>query len=380
MMQQPGVMMKLLNSMMKQSDMMKRKRSANRKLALFLTVLMLLSVLTGLSGCGAKVTINVFNWGEYMDETLLEKFEKETGISVNYKTYDTNETLLAKMDAGGSSYDVVFPSDYAISEMIKKDMLLPLDFSRIPNYKYIDEQTKNQAYDSENKYSVPYFWGTIGILYNKNLMKDPIDSWNILWNPKYKGQIIMKKDVRDSMGVALKRLGYSMNSTNETELRAAKDSLVEQKPLINGYYGDEIKDMIANGDAAMGVTYSGDPMDLYWDDSADFSYIGYVIPKEGTNVWYDAMVTPKSSKHPKEAAAFINFMLDPDNAFQNSEAVGYTSPNTEALKKMKEAYPEIFQMDAYWPSAEMLKKSEVYVDLGDVKTLYNQLWTEARVE
>jgi len=351
-----------------------------RTLAMMLSILMLVSVFASLTGCGAKTSINVFNWGEYIDETLLTKFEEETGIKVNYKMYDTNETLLAKMDAGGSSFDVVFPSDYAISEMIKRDMLRPLDFASIPNYKYVDEQTKNLAYDPDNKFSVPYFWGTIGILYNKNLVNGPIDSWDVLWDEQYKGKIIMKKDVRDTMGVALKRLGYSVNSTNEAELREAKDSLITQKPLINGYYGDEIKDMIANGDAAMGVTYSGDPMDLYWDDSADFSYIGYVIPKEGTNVWYDAMVVPKSSKNPKAAEAFINFMLDPENAYQNSVAVGYTTPNSEALKRMREENPEIFQMDAYWPSEEMLQKSEIYVDLGEAKAVYNELWTEVRVE
>jgi len=357
---------------------MKRMKKMNRKVSFVIMMILTMNII--LTACGSKITINVFNWGEYMDETLLTQFEKETGIRVNYKTYDTNETLLAKMEAGGSSFDVVFPSDYAISEMIQKDMLLPLNFSNIPNYLYIDDQAKNQSYDPGNQYSVPYFWGTIGILYNKNLISEPIDSWDVLWDENYKGKILMKKDVRDSMGIALKRLGYSMNSKDEKELREAKDSLVVQKPLLNGYYGDEIKDMIANGDAAMGVTYSGDPMDLYWDDSADFSYVGYAIPKEGTNVWYDAMVIPKSSKHQKEAEMFINFMLDPEVAFQNSEAVGYTSPNTEALKKMQEAYPEIFQLDAYWPSNEVLDKSEVYIDLGDTKSLYNQLWTEARVE
>ena len=353
-----------------------------KKIAGLLVVVMLFAIVPMFGGCAgkSKVTLNVFNWGEYMDETLLEKFEQETGIGVNYKLYDTNETLLAKMEAGGSTYDVVFPSDYAISEMIKKDMLLPLDFQNIPNYKYIDERTRNLAYDPDNKYSVPDFWGTVGILYNKEMVTDPVESWDILWNEKYKGMILMKKDVRDSMGVALKRLGYSVNSTDQAQLQEAKDSLVAQKPLINGYYGDEIKDMIANGDAAMGVTYSGDPMDLHWDESADFSYVGYAIPKEGTNVWYDAMVIPRSSTHKKEAEAFINFMLDPENAYLNSMAVGYTSPNTEALRRIRAETPEIFEMDAYWPKDEVLAKSEAYVDLGDAKTRYNELWMEIRVE
>lgn len=350
----------------------------------FLCVLMVMAVLAAaipLTGCGSsQIVLNVYNWGEYMDITLIDKFEKETGLKVNYKTYDTNETLLAKLEAGGSSYDVVFPSDYAISEMIKRDMLLPIDFNNVPNFKYVDERCKNREYDLENKYSVPYFWGTIGILYNKDMVSDPVDSWSILWNEKYKGQILMKKDVRDAMGVALKSLGFSMNSTNDSELQQAKDLLIKQKDIINGYYGDEIKDMITNGDAAMGVTYSGDFMDLYWDESADYSNIGYGVPKEGTNLWFDAMVIPKSSKHQKEAEMFINFMMDPENAYQNSNAVGYTSPNTEAIKRIREESPEVFELPAYWPEDETLEKSDVYIDLGDYKTIYNQIWTEIRVE
>ncbi|NLE25045.1 MAG: spermidine/putrescine ABC transporter substrate-binding protein, partial [Clostridiaceae bacterium] len=161
---------------------------------LFVVLVLVLSMVVPLTGCGSGVTINVFNWGEYMDETLIDEFEDQTGIKVNYKTYATNEELLAKMEAGGSSYDVVFPSDYAISEMIKKGMLLEIDFSNIPNYKYIDEKYKNTEYDPENRYSVPYFWGTIGILYNTDMVNEPVDSWDILWNPEYKGEILMKKD------------------------------------------------------------------------------------------------------------------------------------------------------------------------------------------
>jgi spermidine/putrescine transport system substrate-binding protein len=346
----------------------------------FLAVAIVVSMALAMGGCGSKVVLNVFNWGEYMDESLITEFEQKTGIKVNYKTYDTNETLLAKLDAGGSSYDVVFPSDYAISEMIRNDMLLPLDFSNIPNFKYIDERCKNREYDPENKYSVPYFWGTVGILYNKDMVDDPVDSWDILWNPKYEGRILMKKDVRDSLGVALKKLGYSVNSTSDSELQQAKEILFAQKKLVNGYYGDEIKDMISNGDAAMGVTYSGDFMDLYWDEAVDFSYIGFGVPKEGTNLWFDAMVIPKSCKHKKEAEMFINFMTDPDVAFRNSNEVGYTSPNKVALERMREESPEVFELPAYWPSDDILEKSEVYVDLGEYKSVYNEIWTEVLVK
>ncbi|MGI6084013.1 MAG: ABC transporter substrate-binding protein [Acetivibrionales bacterium] len=349
-----------------------------KKIVLLFAVLAMILISTmPLAGCGSGVVINVFNWGEYMDETLIDEFEKQTGIKVNYKNYVTNEELLAKMEAGGSSYDVVFPSDYAISEMIKRNMLLEIDYNNIPNYKYIDERLKNPDYDPENKYSVPYFWGTIGILYNTDMVDDPVDSWEILWNEKYKGQILMKKDVRDTMGVALKKLGYSMNSTNDNELAEAKQLLLEQRPLVNGYYGDEIRDLIANGDAAMGVTYSGDAMDLYWEG---FENIKFGVPKEGTNLWYDAMVIPASSKYKKEAELFINFMLDPDIAFRNSEAMGYTSPNTEALKRMRENYPEIFELPAYWPDEDIIEKSDVYIDLGDYKVKYNDIFTQILVE
>ena len=344
---------------------------------LILALAMIIIFAVPLAGCGSGVVINVFNWGEYMDETLIDEFEDQSGIKVNYKNYATNEELLAKMEAGGSSYDVVFPSDYAISEMIKQDMLLEINFDNIPNYKYIDEDYKNTEYDPENKFSVPYFWGTIGILYNTDMVDDPVDSWDILWNPKYKGQILMKKDVRDTLGVALKKLGYSMNSTTDSELAEAKALLLEQKPLVNGYYGDEIRDLISNGDAAMGLTYSGDAMDLYWEE---FENVAFGVPLEGTNVWYDAMVIPASSKHKKEAEMFINFMLDPDVAFRNSEAMGYTSPNTEALKKMREEYPEVFELPAYWPDEEILKKSDVYIDLGDYKAKYNDILTQILAE
>jgi len=348
--------------------------------SIVLLVSVILTGAIGMTGCSDKVVLNVFNWGEYIDESLIDRFEDETGIKVNYKTYDTNETLLAKLEAGGSSYDVVFPSDYAISEMISRDMLLPINFDNIPNFKFIDERFKNREYDPENAYSVPYFWGTIGILYNKEMVKEPVDSWTILWNEDYKGKILMKKDVRDAMGIALKVLGYSMNSTNDSELSEAKELLIKQKDLVNGYYGDEIKDMIANGDAAMGVTYSGDFMDLYWDESTDFSYIGYGVPKEGTNLWFDAMVIPKSSKHKTEAEMFINFMLDPEIAYQNSNEVGYTSPNTEALRQIREESPEVFELPAYWPDDSIVELSEVYTDLGEYKTIYNQIWMEVRIE
>ena len=190
----------------------------------------------------------------------------------------------------------------------------------------------------------------------------------------------MKKDVRDAMGAALKRLGYSMNSRNDEELQQAQQALMEQRKLVAGYYGDEIKDLIANGDAAIGLTYSGDFMELYWDEEADFSHIDFVVPREGTNMWFDTMVIPKSCRYKKEAEMFINFMLDPDVAYQNAVTIGYPSPVTEALEMIREEDPEVFELDAFWPDDEIISISDVYVDLGDYKSIYNQLWTEVLVD
>lgn len=345
-----------------------------KRASVVLAVLLLAMVLSVLPGCGQnKVVLNVFNWGEYIDKDLLTKFEQETGIKVNYELFDTNESMLSKLETGGAQYDVIFPSDYVIEEMIDKGMLAKIDFSNIPNFQYIDDRFKNLDYDPSNEYSVPYFWGTLGILYNTELVTEPVDSWDILWDEKYTGQILMLDSMRDTLGVALKRLGYSVNSTNENEVQQAKELLIQQKSMVNGYYVDEIVDMMINGDAALALNWSGAAMDIYWQGVEN---IKYAVPKEGSNLWFDCMVIPSTSQHKKEAEMFINFMLDPDNAFQNSEFVGYASPNKAALEMMKEENPEVIGMDAYYPSDEVLDRCEVFIDLGETKKLYNQVWME----
>jgi len=329
---------------------------------------------TFLSGCGKdKVVLNVYNWAEYIDKSLITKFEKETGIKINYEMFETNENMMAKLEAGGTNYDLIFPSDYLIEEMIKKDMLQKINFDNIPNFKYIDDRFKNLEYDPDNEYTVPYFWGTLGILYNTEIVKEPVTSWDILWDEKYAGQILMLDSMRDTIGAALKRLGYSVNSTDPQEIEQAKKSLIEQKKLVNGYYVDEIVDMMINGDAALALDWSGAAMDIYWQD---VDYIKYAVPEEGSNLWFDCMVIPKTSQHKKEAEMFINFLLDPENAYQNSEFVGYTSPNKAALEMMKADNPEVFDMPAYMPSDDILERCEVFKDLGSAKELYNQAWIE----
>lgn len=345
-----------------------------KRASVMIAVLLLAMVLSVLPGCGqSKVVLNVFNWGEYIDKELLTKFEEETGIKVNYELFDTNESMLAKLETGGAQYDVIFPSDYVIEEMINKGMLAKIDFSNIPNFQYIDDRFKNLNYDPKNEYSVPYFWGTLGILYNTELVTEPVESWDILWDEKYAGQILMLDSMRDTFGVALKKLGYSVNSTNAAEIEQARDLLIQQKSMVNGYYVDEIVDMMINGDAALALNWSGAAMDIYWQEA---EHIQYAVPKEGSNLWFDCMVIPSTSKHQKEAEMFINFMLDPDNAYQNTEFVGYATPNKAALEMLKEESPEVVSMDAYYPSEEILDRCEVFIDLGEAKELYSQAWVK----
>lgn len=336
-------------------------------------ILMVMAIAT-LPGCGQnRVVLNVFNWGDYIDRDLISKFEKETGIKVNYELYDTNESMLAKLETGGTYYDLIFPSDYVIEEMIAKGMLAKIDLSNIPNYQYIESRFKNLDYDPNNEYSVPYFWGTLGILYNTDMVTETVNSWDILWDEKYSGKILMLDSMRDTIGVALKKLGYSVNSTNTKEIEEAKNLLIQQKPIINGYYVDEIVDMMINGDAALALTWSGSAMDIYWQG---IDNIQYAVPKEGANLWFDCMAIPANSQHKKEAEMFINFMLDPEHAYQNTESVGYATPNRAALELLKESSPEVVEMEAYYPSEEVLQRCEVFVDLGSVKEFYNLTWTQ----
>lgn len=348
-----------------------------KKIKVLLLYFIIIASLVVITGCDQdKVVLNMYNWGQYIDTDLITKFEKETGIKVNYEMFETNEHMLAKIESGSSYFDLVFPSDYVIEEMISKDMLHKIDFTNIPNFQYIDDRFKNLEYDPENEYSVPYFWGTLGILYNSEEITQTVDSWDILWNEKYSGQILMLDSMRDTIGVALKRKGYSLNSVDSKQLLEAREMLIEQKPLHNGYYVDETMDMMINGDANIALNWSGAAMDIYWQGA---EHIKYALPKEGSNLWVDCMVIPRSSKLKKEAEMFINFMLDPDNAYQNTDYVGYSTPNKIAFERILEDNPEVVEMDAYNPTQELLDKCEVFIDLGDNRAIYNQLWTEIKV-
>ena len=324
------------------------------------------------------VTINVYNWGEYIDLDVLEMFEEENpGIKVNYTTFDSNESMYSKLMSGAASYDVVIPSEYMISKMIKEDMLLPLDFDNIPNYKYIGESYLGLEYDPDNTYSVPYTWGTVVIIYNSDYV-DPEDvadeSSMLLWNEKYAGKILMFDNPRDAFGIALPLLGYSMNSNNRKEWEEAKELLAKQKPLVQAYVMDAIFDKLESGEAWIGPYYAGDALIIQEENEA----IRYYNPKEGTNMFLDAMCVPATATHKKEAEIFINFMCRPDIAALNAEAIGYATPNTGAMEILG---PEVTGNELVYPSAEFLREhTEVFRDLTtEISVLQSQLWTSLKI-
>lgn len=325
------------------------------------------------SGCSSddRVVLNVYNWGDYIDESVIEEFEKEFNIKVNYEDFATNEEMYVKIKSGGTNYDVVFPSDYMIEKMIREDLLLKLDMNNIPNFENIDDRFKDLDFDPNNEYSVPYMWGTVGILYNSKMVDEPVDSWDILWDSKYKGQILMLDSQRDSIGVALKKLGYSLNTRNVDELEKAKEELIKQKPLLLAYVGDEIKDMMIGEEAALAVVWSGDAVYMM-EENED---LRYVVPKEGSNKWFDNMVIPKTSQNKKEAEMFINFMSRPEIAQKNTEYIGYSTTNKETMKLLD---PDVLNNEVAYPSDDIINNCEVFLDPGEFLREYDRVWTDIK--
>lgn len=320
------------------------------------------------------VTITVFNWYDYIDPTAIEMYEKETGNKVNYVCFTNNEEMYSKIEAGATAYDVLFPSDYIVERMIKNDLLYPLDLSVMPNIDNLMDSLKKPSYDPEGKYSVVYMTGTLGMLINTDIVKEPVDSWSILFSDEYKGSILMMNSMRDSLGIALRYLGYSMNTRSEEEINRAKDLLVKQKTdgICSGYLLDEIKDKMVGGEAAIGIVYSGDAQ--YAIDKND--KLTYVVPKEGSNIWCDSMCIPKGSQHPAEAMQFIDFMCRPDIAKLNFEYITYCSPIQEVVDNYSE---EQAASAAINPSAETIANCEFFNDVTDCMDLYDTAWMEVRL-
>ena len=317
----------------------------------------------------------VYNWGEYLDPEVITLFEKETGINVVYEEFETNEIMYPKVQSGAIAYDVVCPSDYMIQRMIENDLLAELNFDNIPNVKNIGQEYFKQSrqFDSKNKYSVPYCWGTVGILYNKTMVDEPIDSWSVLWDEKYIDNILMQDSVRDAFAVALKYKGHSLNSTDLDELEEAKELLIEQKSLVQAYVIDQVRDKMIGNEAAIGVIYSGEAIYTQLENPN----LEYVIPKEGSNVWIDSWVIPKNAKHKENAEAFINFLCRPDIAKMNFDYITYSTPNTAARELIED--PAIRNSKIAFPDASELERCETFQFLGDKNdAIYNKLWREIK--
>lgn len=337
-----------------------------------------------------KQVLNVFNWGEYIGldpvtingvtyDDVIDAFEKIYNVKVNYETFDSNEAMYTKLIAGDARYDVIIPSDYMIERLIKQDRLNKIDFSLIPNYSLISQDIVNKL-DEEypdiemNDYVVPYFYGTVGILYDKTKVTKTVDSWSILWDEDYKKKIFMYDSQRDSLMVALKLLGYSMNTHDLDELQQAKEKLIEQKPLVYAYVGDSVIQQMIDGEAYLAVVYSGDAAYIM-DNNPNMSF---AIPKEGTNFWIDSMVIPKTSQNVELAHKFINFMISPEIARANTEYVMYTTP-------VEQVFNEVIEEDwannyAYNPTIIDVFggniQTEVFRDPGDFIKEYDKIWSE----
>lgn len=326
-------------------------------------------------GTSKNGQVIVYNWGEYIDPEIIDLFEEETGIDVIYEEFETNEIMYPKIQSGAIAYDVVCPSDYMIQRMIENDLLAEINYDHIPNLKYIGDNymKMSRQFDPENKYSVPYLWGTVGILYNKKMVDEPVDSWGILWDKKYEDSILMQDSVRDVFAVALKYLGYSLNSTDLDELEAAKNLLIEQKPLVQAYVIDQVRDKMIGGEAALGVIYSGEAL-YCQQENPD---LDYVIPKEGTNIWIDSWVIPKNAKNVENAEAFINFLCRPDIAKMNFDYITYSIPNTAGRDLIDDE--SLRNSPIAFPDDSKLENCETFRFLGDDNdALYNRLWREIK--
>ncbi len=338
-----------------------------------LALVLVLSALT-LAGCGGEkaTTITVFNWFDYIDEDVIQMFEEETGIKVNYTNFTTNEEMFAKLEKGAGTYDVIFPSDYIIERMIKEDMLAELDLSVMPNTANLIEWCKTPDYDPEGKYSVAYMWGTVGILYDTTKVSE-VTSWDILFDEQYQKNVFMMDSLRDSFLVGLKKLGYSSNSHDPAALAEVKQLLIKQKQdgIVAGYLVDETKDKMIAGEAAMAVMWSGDA--LYAMDGNE--NLAYAVPEEGSNVWIDGMCIPKNSKNKEAAQKFIDFMCRPDIAEKNQAYIYYCSP----VQQVVDNYDEEEKAEvALNPSQDVLDRCEFFHDLSDYMDMYDKIWMEIR--
>lgn len=308
---------------------------------------------------GGAGVITVYNWGEYIDPDLISQFEEETGIKVIYETFDSNEAMLVKVQQGGSAYDIAVPSEYMVEIMKEEDLLIPLDHEKLPNMANIDPYFMDLAFDPGNEFSVPYFWGTVGVVYNPNLIAEHLtfDTWQDLWDPSLRDQVFLFDGSREVIGMGLNSFGESLNVRDDALLRQATDRLIELAPNVKGVIGDEITPLMVNNEAAVALTFSGQAADMMWEnEELDFN-----VPHEGSNLWFDNFVIPKTSSNIDGAHAFINFMLDAEVGSLNTDYVGYSTPNAASMELLDE---EVISDERFYPPEEMRDNLEVYENLG----------------
>lgn len=342
--------------------------------AVSFAILFFIARLNASEGYSGKNTLTIYNWGDYIDPELIDRFEEETGIKVIYQTFDSNEAMMTKIAQGGTTFDIAVPSEYAVSKMKEEGLLFPIDHDKIPNLKYINPRFLDLSFDPGNKYSIPYFWGTVGIVYNpEKLNGKKIDSWNDLWDKDMKNEILLVDGAREVIGMGLNSLGYSLNDTNKQHLLEAKEKLDQLTPNVKAIVGDEIKMLMANEEAGAALVWSGDAAEIMWENEK----LDYVVPKEGSNLWFDNMVIPKTAKNIEGAHQFMNFILDPKIAAQNAEYVGYSTPNEKALEYLPK---EISGDKRFYPDPQLTSKLEVYENLGKrMLAYYNDLFLEFKM-
>ncbi|MCF0138401.1 MAG: spermidine/putrescine ABC transporter substrate-binding protein [Oscillospiraceae bacterium] len=349
--------------------------------AFFLSLLLALSILPQPQAKAEPVTINVYNWGQYISDgtdgyiDVNKAFTEATGIEVNYMTFDTNETMYTKLKTGGSSYDIIIPSDYMVARLIAEDMLEEIDFSNIPNYKYVDEAYRNTSYDPENKYSVPYTWGTVGVIYNTKYVDEAdTGSWDLLWNTKYDGKILMFDNPRDAFAISELLLGIDINSEDRDELRTAAYKLIEQKPLVQAYVMDQIFAAMEREEAWIAPYYAGDYL-LMVEENPD---LGFYFPEEGFNLFIDAICIPKGCQNKAAAEAYINFLCDPEVNAENLEYLGYSTPLSEAKQYMD---PDMVESEIAYPPEEVLEGGGAFINLSSETSQYtDSLWLEVKTQ
>jgi spermidine/putrescine transport system substrate-binding protein len=335
------------------------------------------------AGCAAKAqkTLYVYNWGDYIEadengvSQVIKEFEQETGIKVTYQTFGENEEMYAKIKGGGSQYDIVVPSDYMVERMANQGLLAEIDRSKLKNIGNIDPDFQKPAFDPDGKFSVPYMWGTVGIVYNKAMVTEPVESWSVLWDKKYEKKIIMYDSSRDTLACALIYKGFKPNTKDENELKQAEQALIEQKPLVLSYSRDDIRDKMLQGEAALAVVYSGDAVLMEQQAEENGKEFGYSIPKEGSNIWMDCLCILKSSQHKEEALQFIDFLCRPEISARNAEYIGYAPPEKAAYELLSE---DLRAIPALYPTEEEKARCTAYTDLGDFNAKYEEAWMRVK--